>query len=53
MRLQGYNTVLELIKEAEPGDCRQILQDLRESKSLEHGVKTVQERWISKLGVED
>lgn len=46
-RLQGYITVLELIKNAEPENCKQILQELREPRRLGDAVKAVQKRWVS------
>lgn len=45
-RLEGYATVVQLLQQADPKDCRRILRDLREPRSLASGVKTVLDKWL-------
>ncbi|KAI5272107.1 hypothetical protein E4T47_04694 [Aureobasidium subglaciale] len=44
-RLEGYATVLNLIREASAEDCKNILDDLRGTTSMDKGVNTVLEKW--------
>lgn len=44
-RLEGYATVLRLLQNAHPEDCNRIIWDLKRSKTLANGVKTVLEKW--------
>ncbi|KEQ91756.1 hypothetical protein AUEXF2481DRAFT_450881 [Aureobasidium subglaciale EXF-2481] len=44
-RLEGYATVLNLIRKASAGDCKNILDDLRGPKTMDKGVNTVLEKW--------
>ncbi|KAI4851994.1 hypothetical protein E4T44_01779 [Aureobasidium sp. EXF-8845] len=45
-RLKSYATILGLVRDAAPGDCEKILQDLRAPKTLNEAIRNVQRNWV-------
>jgi hypothetical protein len=49
-RLKSYATVLGLIRDATPEDCKLILEDLRALRTLIEAIKVVQRNWVCQSG---